>query len=481
MTATLTAPRILTVPDYGTSAGREATELAAMAGLVLDPWQADVLEQALGEAPDGTWAATEVGLCVPRQNGKDAILEARELAALFLFRESLTLHSAHLFKTAQEHFLRLVERIDGCDELRRQVKRVSRAHGEEGITLLTGERIAFSARTKGAGRGFSAPLVIFNEAMMLPEAALGALLPTQAAMPNRQRWYAGSAVDQFVHEHGVVFARVRDRATRGDDPRLAYFEWSLDEDDPARLDEETLGDEAVWERSNPGYGIRIAAEAVEDELRAMDRRTFAVERLGVGDWPPVDAAADQVIPVAVWDACAERAVPPPTIMDPVAFAFDVSPLRSWSSISAAGLREDGNPQVEVVAHREGTNWVVAELARLRERHQTLGVFCGGSSPAESLVHLCNEAGFDVEVVSTADHAKACGLLYDLAHDRRLRHLGSDELRSAVRGAARKPYGDSWLWSRKNAAADISPLVSATLAVWASSTLGWDWAGDPRIW
>ena len=77
-------PAHSSVPDSVSSAGAEAVELAQMAGLDLDPWEAWVLEQSLGEREDGKWAAFEVGLICPRQNGKGTVLEARELAGLFL-------------------------------------------------------------------------------------------------------------------------------------------------------------------------------------------------------------------------------------------------------------------------------------------------------------------------------------------------------------------------------------------------------------
>ncbi len=59
-------PRLLSVPACVSSAGREAVEIAASAGLVLDPWQEFVLEQSLGEKSDGNWSAFEVGLVVSR-------------------------------------------------------------------------------------------------------------------------------------------------------------------------------------------------------------------------------------------------------------------------------------------------------------------------------------------------------------------------------------------------------------------------------
>ncbi len=228
----LQTPRVCSVPPYVSSAGQEAVELAALAGLELDEWQAFVLERALGERSDGKWAAFEVGVVVSRQNGKGGILEARELAGLYLLGERLLIHSAHQFDTSLEAFRRLLFLIENSPDLERRVRRVSRSHGEEGIELKGGQRIRFRTRTKGGGRGFSGDCLILDEAMILPEAAHGALLPTLAARPNSQVWYTGSAVDRFVHEHGVVLARVRQRGLAGDDPSLAYFEWSLSAAEP---------------------------------------------------------------------------------------------------------------------------------------------------------------------------------------------------------------------------------------------------------
>src|SRR5665213_714851 len=88
-------PRLSSVPPYVSTTGQEAIDLAALAGLVLDPWQQWVLMRALGERADGKWSAKRVGLVVGRQNGKNSVLEARELAGLFLLGERLIIHSAH--------------------------------------------------------------------------------------------------------------------------------------------------------------------------------------------------------------------------------------------------------------------------------------------------------------------------------------------------------------------------------------------------
>jgi len=131
--------------------GDEVIDLAHSVGLHLDPWQQHVLRGALGERADAQWAAFEVCLLCPRQNGKGAILEALELAGLFIFGERLIVHSAHKFDTAQEHFLRLQALIEGADDLRRQVAKILTANGKESIVLRSGARLKFVARSRGAG------------------------------------------------------------------------------------------------------------------------------------------------------------------------------------------------------------------------------------------------------------------------------------------------------------------------------------------
>jgi hypothetical protein len=106
------------------------------------------------------------------------------------------------------------------------VKSVKRSHGEEGVYLKDGRKLLYKTRTKGGGRGFSADLLILDEAMFIAEAFLGALMPVISARPNPQMWYTGSAVDQEKMEHGIVFARLRERALVGKAGRMAYLGWS---------------------------------------------------------------------------------------------------------------------------------------------------------------------------------------------------------------------------------------------------------------
>ena len=455
-------PRICSIAEADTSIGREAIELAASAGLVLDDWESFVLEHSLARNADGSWAAFEIGLVVARQNGKGAILEARELAALFLLGERLVIHSAHQFDTSLEAFRRLLTLIEETPELDSQVYRVSRSHGEEGIELKNGRRIRFRTRTKGGGRGFSADCLILDEAMFLPVFAHGALLPTLSARPNPQVWYTGSAVDQLVHEDGFVLSRVRQRGQAGD-KGLAYFEWSADASKPEDI--EKPADPELWRQANPALGIRISEEHIALEHASMDDRTFAVERLSVGDWPKVDRHAT-VINLEKWAALIEIGS---QAADSLVFCFDVAPDRSFASISVAGRREDGKAHLEVVDRRRGTGWIVPKLEDLKRKHDPMAFVCDAAGPASSLVQELEGKGITVTPVSARENADACGLLFDAVEDGELRHLAQAELTSAIKGAAKRPLGDAWAWSRKNSAVDISPLVAITLAHWGLLT------------
>ena len=100
-------PRVnLTPKDRQGSSGPEASELAAACGLFLDDWQDFDLDDAMSERPDGSWAASEVDEIASRQNGKNCIVEARELFGCVVLGESI-IHTAHLFPTARESYYRL--------------------------------------------------------------------------------------------------------------------------------------------------------------------------------------------------------------------------------------------------------------------------------------------------------------------------------------------------------------------------------------
>lgn len=464
-------PRLSRVPEYVSSRGREAVELAALAGLYLDPWQQLVLEGALGETAQEKWAAFHVALVVGRQNGKGSILEARELAGLFLFDEQLIIHSAHEQVTASEHFQRMLALIDGVPEFSSRCLKPVHGKGSEAIRLRSGGRMLFKTRTANGGRGLTGDLVVLDEAMMLADAQVNTLLPTMAARSkhgNPQIWYTGSAVDQQDGKmDGVPFSRARARALEGR-PRRALYEWSLDFESPDLVPDDVAMDPSAWAQATPGLEIRITPGFIEDERDGMSARGFAVERLGVGDWPSPDGEQASILKYPAWTRLQDET----SQLDGVpCLAFDTSPDRAWSSISICGRRADGKQHAEPVARRPGTGWVVDEVARVALAHNIETIICDAASPAASLIPELKRKGIHVQALQAREYANSCGEFFDAVQQDNLRHRGEPELHaalnSAVRGATTRTLGDAWAWSRRSSAVDITPLVALTLAYYGA--------------
>lgn len=460
-------PTLLHLPsDRRGSAGPEAVEFAASAGLVLDDWQAWVLKQSLSEQADGLHSAFEVGIEVGRQNGKGSIMEARQLAGLFLLGEQLQVHTAHEFRTTFEHFLRLCNLIEGAPSLDRKVARIRRGAGEQAIELRTGERLRFIARSSGGGRGFSGDCVYLDEAFAVTPMMMGALLPTLSARPNPQMWLLSSA----PMSTSVVLHQMRRRAAEGDSPRLFYAGWcnepGVDPDDP----------DAVA-RANPALGIRITPEFIAAERAAMPPSEFLRERLGVPDPLPEDTIDRPVkLPPDAWAATVtydKVDVQPGAVV----IAFDVSPGGEWSSIAIAAGTIDA-PYVELVEHQDGTGWLAGRIVELVQRWQPTALVCDGGGPAGAVVgavvhalRLAGESADRLEQTTFAEMKAACGAFYaDVVEGRLRRPPGQGPLDNAAADATERRLGEAWAWDRRNSTVPISPLVAVTLA---RSRLGTD--------
>lgn len=449
-------PRILTAPEGDSPEAEAAAQVAAMGGIKLHPWQRLVLDTALREDSDARWAATEVAVVVPRQNGKGEILIARELAGLYVLGEHLILHSAHEFKTASDGYTRLLEAIESSPELDSKVAKKLGGHGNEMIKLKNGNRIQFIARTQGSGRGFTADLVILDEAYNLTEGQMSALLPTMAAVDNPQLWYTSSAVNAEEHPNGLVLTRTRNRGIRGTDG-LAYMEWSpADDADP--LDRE------VWAQANPALGRNVTLAGMVRDQGAMSQKTFAVERLGIGDWP-AEMGSDRVISAAEWDAQLDA----DSIIDGrMVFAVDLSPDRTSAAISVAGKRAAGDLHVEVTEQGRGSSWIVPRLVELKRQWRPLAIVVDPGSPAGALLPELAQAGIEPMLTATRDVVQGCGAFYDGVMAHKVWHIGQGPLDQAVAGAKKRDLSGAWAWDRKNFMTDITPLVSVTLALWGYS-------------
>ena len=444
-------PRVEVVPPGEAPQAEDAALFAAAYGLTPDAWQERVLHGWLAER-DGVWAASRAGLAVPRQNGKNAALEIRELFGMVALGEKV-LHTAHEVKTARKAFMRLVgffENAKQWPELAALVKSIRRTNGQEAIELHNGASVEFVARTRGSGRGYTVDVLVCDEAQELTDEQLEALLPTISSAPtgNPQVVYTGTP--PRPDSQATVLRRIRDTALAGESAGLSWHEWSV-------VDPFDIDDRALWAATNPALGGRLHWSVLEDERAQMSDDGFARERLGY--WGT--NSSQQVIDGDLWESLAD---PEPPKSTDTAIALDVTPDRARATVAFAGLRPDGRRHVEVVANRPRTGWIVDEAAALRMQRPEAPVVLDASGPAGSLITALQARGIEPVVTGAREMAQACGAFFDAAQERTLTHYAQPALNSALGGATKRNLGDAWAWHRRDTTVDISPLVAVTLAL-----------------
>lgn len=459
-------PRVSLVPAAPRSDASDAAFLAGSYGLAPDDWQLHVLEGWLGLRADGKWASPRCGLAVPRQNGKNAVVEVRELYGMVVLGEKW-LHTAHEVKTARKAFLRLLGFFDNprqYPELHDLVEDIRKTNGQEAIVLRNGGSVEFVARSRGSGRGFTVDGLLCDEAQELSEEAVAALLPTISSAPlgNPQQIYTGTPPGPTAV--GEVFTRIRQTGQLGKDRRLCWHEWGSDpKADP--------DDRRAWVEANPSLGIRLGLEAIMDERATMDDDTFGRERLGIWD---IDLGVEWAIPPGAWDEHFEPDAKPSG--RPV-FAYDVSPSRDMAAIAVAVPSNLKVPLLEVTGRVEGgaetldvhpgVEWLVPRLVQLCTEWDTWTVTCTGRA-AEALKPELERQNITVNVLNGGELAQACGALYDAAVGparRGMVHSGQGLLRKALGLAKKRETDDGWTWTRRKSTGDITPVVAVTCAFW----------------
>ncbi|AWH13822.1 terminase large subunit [Mycobacterium phage HokkenD] len=399
---------------------------------------------------------------IPTHN---SILEAIELAGLFLFGERLIIHSAHLFATASDAMRRL-------DTLLAQggVKyKAVGTHGQERIEILEGPnkgaRVMFQSRTKGAGLGFSADRLILDEAMMISPESFQALVPTLISRPNPQIWFTGSAVDQRIHIGCEQFAGLRYRALNSEPgKRICYLEWSAPED------LEDFSDKEAWWMANPGGGIRITEEDIQAEydsfMAAGGERAFGVQRLGVGDWPLLGASRSE-IPLEHWRRLAN---PEPELTGARALVLYRAPEGGPWAIVGSQRCTDGRIHLEVgYTGEDSVDRVVGMFVQAVTAWGPEEVLVGRGGAAEVIPQL-EALGFSVYSPNQTEEAQACGGFLNDAmvdpEDPLLSHGDQTVLNTGISRAIKKdlPSG-GFVWDCVDQSS-YAQLMGATLGRWA---------------
>lgn len=476
----VTSSRSPCLPRFGTprsperlTLGPAIGEVARKLGRPFMPHQQHMAD-VIGEinAATGRLAYSQYGILLPRQEGKSVFVLAkathRASATRFFGRHQRIVYTAQTRKAAREKWEEdFAPDLQGSAAFKNRFK-THKGNGNEHFRFQNGSRFGIEANTDKAGHGPPLDEAFIDEAFAQVDSRLEqAFRPAMITRPNKQLGWistAGWSDASFYLREKVKLGRAAVEADRR--TGLAYFEYSAPEgSDP--------GDPAVWWACMPALGITITEEAIAEEFDTMDLADF--QRAYLNMWVPKPVALpDSAVPPELWEDCRDG---DSQIAGDLSFVLDVNPAQSWSSIAVGGLRGDGLPHVEltsstvagqvVVDHRPGTEWVVPRCVDLKAHWSRFKLFIVSGSPAESLVPALTKAGVEVEYVKAVDVPAACGLFYNLATTAGMRHLGQQDLTTAL-GGARKNVEDGeggWRWGRKKSSSEISPVYATTVALW----------------
>lgn len=441
-----------------------AIAYAAEVGYVLDDWQQWLVRWAFVRNSASMWAARDYGIEVPRQNGKNVVLEVIEVVALFALGEDLVIHSAHRTDVSHEHFLSLKAHIEQQPDLmammpNRPNNGFITANGKESIELANGNRLLFKSRQSGSGRGPRPKRLIFDEALILATSAVGDMAPGMSAQRNPQIVFASSPPKE---DSAMLHALRRRVADAEPSDRLFYAAWNNDPDtSPDDID-------ALY-AVNPslGYG-RMTEQSLLANRRLMEFADYLREHVGIPESPVSEDAGP--IDVERWNELTDGDSLPAE--ESVRLALDAPPDRKSATFAVAGKRADALfhgsirrhvPLVERDDPRPLRTRVVELAKALADGHGT-SVIVPPNSPALAWKADLEEAGVPLDLMSPGDYAAACGAVQSSIQDGTLRHRGQPELNAAVAGLMVRTSGDVDVWSRRSSKVNIAPFVAVTCAL-----------------
>lgn len=458
-------PRIRIEPDRIATDGADAALLMAEYGYELDEWQKSVLDCWLGHDDSGKYNVTSAGLTLPRQNGKNVCLEAREFFGMVVNGEKI-LHTAHQVRTSKKSFRRLAAMFTDKNhpEIMDIVRNIRYTNGEEQIELDNGGSIEFSARSRQAARGFDGiSLVVYDEAQELMDDQVEAIMATLSASATGTRQIIYTGTPPYPGCPGDVFRRRRTVCLSDPGKHDSWHEWSVAAN---TINEINVDDKSLWYMTNPALGIRLSEEFTEEEQRSMSKDGFARERLGW--WAPLlETKEDYAIPAAVWDACRSSEKKPE---GKTAYGIKFTVDGSEVCLCGAVLPAKGPARITLIERQptgRGTQWLADWL---NERYgQAACVVIDGRNGVDVLVDKISgtwKAKGSVIRPSVREVIASVGMLTDALSEQSVTwYEEQDALRDSAITSTKRHIGGGWGFGGD----DSAPIEAAALALYGVKT------------
>lgn len=456
-------PRIKIEPQRVSTDGKDAALLMSEYGYKLDKWQQLVMDCWLGKDANGKYNVTSAGLSLPRQNGKNVCLEAREFFGLVINGERI-LHTAHQVRTSKKSFRRIASMFTDKrhPEITDLVKQIRYTNGEECIELDNGGSIEFSARSRQAARGFDGiSLVVYDEAQEVTDDQVDAIMATLSASATGTRQIIYTGTPPYPGCPGDVFRRRREVSISNPGKHDAWHEWSVQADTIVDIN---ASDKSLWYMCNPALGIRLEEEFTDEEMRTLSPDGFARERLG---WwaPELEHKLDYAIPMDIWDACgSDELKPEGKTAYGVRFSWDGAEV----CLCGAVVTAEGQARISMIERRPtgmGTQW----LADWLNQRASIGccVVIDGRNGVDVLIDKIAGTWRGKGAIvkpSYKDVIAAASIMIEMLNGKEVTwYRQQTALRDSAVTAVKKPLAGGWIFGGD----DSTPISAAALALWGA--------------
>jgi hypothetical protein len=217
-------------------------------------------------------------------------------------------------------------------------------------------------------------------------------------------------------------------------------------------------------------------------LRSNLKDEDSWNREGRGIWDPVSTVG--VIPGPAW---VEQGQEHSIAVDRFALGVECGPDLSWASVAFAGHRADEKWHFELDEDQHtkgrGVSWLRPHLKYLVKNNSAIrSVTVDVAGPISALLVEVKQGGqsrwffkddrgdpdrsLEVTPVKVVELGQGCANVLSGIVTGELHHIDQPQFTAAALPAGKRPLGDTgmWVWSRKLAESDITPIQAATLAL-----------------
>lgn len=429
--------------------------------LVLDPWQAALVDHVLERYPDD-WPVEELRgrlryrscvISMGRQNGKS------ELAQVFGFY-GLMMHEPGPYMLSlasnadQAHIIyrRVKFTIDNHPDLKKRFKTT----GTRGITRLDKPGMYQVKPAKAdALQGIPVSMCLFDEVHLCKPDMWSAMVLGTTARDDGIVVGITTAGDDTSALLADLYVQGRDAASGQGSERFGFFLWEAPEgckvDDP----------EALLD-ANPALASgRLDMDVVLEQVRGMPEDQARRYRLN-----QFTSSTSTWLPVHLWLASVGEPLQP---QSGVVFAVDRTPQWEHATITAT-IKTDEGVHTHVVAdlRKPNNDWLL-ELCERLNKHNPSAFIMDGKTLGD-LADKMEARGMNVRRLTLSDVTNACTTAYSLISQGQVTHNGDPLLRQQMPFATKRNVGDTWRISRADSKTFIDAVMATVFGIWYANTV-----------